>query len=531
MTIGEKITMLRNRENLSQEMLADKLSVSRQSVSKWEMDQAQPQLDKVVQICALFRISADELLFENVPLSGHRGKNRYFGTDGFRGEANRGLTSLQAYKVGRFLGWYYGQGNALSRPKIVIGKDTRRSSYMLEYSIAAGVAASGADAFMLHVTTTPSVSYITRQDEFDCGVMITASHNPFYDNGIKVINRYGEKLDDSTTALIEAYLDGDLEMLGVQGEDLPWAHREKIGCIVDYFAGRNRYMGYLLSVASHSYKHLRIGLDCANGAAWMIAKSVFNALGAQTTVIGAEPDGLNVNDRCGSTHIEQLCSLVREKHLDVGFAFDGDADRCIAVDEQGNVVDGDRIMYILANRLKNMGTLNGNTVVATVMSNSGFVDALNRMGIECVQTQVGDRFVYEAMQGNNFSIGGEQSGHIILKKYATTGDGILTALMLTEELCAKKQALSKLSEDLVLYPQRLVNLRVKDKALVVQDDAVREALHQAEEKLGGVGRILLRQSGTEPVIRVMAEAKTVQLCEELTQFVADKIRERGHVSE
>ena len=536
MTIGEKITILRGRENLSQEALADKLSVSRQSVSKWEMDQAQPQLDKVVQLCELFQISADELLFEKVALPGVGRKGRYFGTDGFRGEANRSLTSLQAYKVGRFLGWYYtshlyGKENNLSRPKIVIGKDTRRSSYMLEYSIAAGMAASGADAFMLHVTTTPSVSYITRQDEFDCGVMITASHNPFYDNGIKVINRHGEKLDDATTALIEAYLDGDMKALGIQGDDLPWAHREKIGCIVDYFAGRNRYMGYLISIASHSYRDLRIGLDCANGASWMIAKSVFNALGAQTTVIGAEPDGLNVNADCGSTHIEKLCALVKEKHLDVGFAFDGDADRCIAVDEQGNIVDGDRIMYILANRLKNRGTLNDNTVVATVMSNSGFVDALKQKGIACVQTQVGDRFVYEAMQGKNYSIGGEQSGHIILKKYATTGDGILTALMLTEEICAQKRPLSKLSEDLVLYPQLLVNLRVKDKAAAMEDPDVKQALAEAEEKLQGVGRILLRPSGTEPLIRVMAEAKTMELCQELCQLVADKIRERGHVCE
>ncbi len=531
MTIGEKITLLRSRENLSQELLAEKLSVSRQSVSKWEMDQAQPQLDKVVQLCQLFQISTDELLVEKRPLPGVRGTHRYFGTDGFRGEANRSLTSLQAYKVGRFLGWYYAQQDAPARPKIVIGKDTRRSSYMLEYSIAAGVAASGADAFMLHVTTTPSVSYITRQDEFDCGVMITASHNPFYDNGIKVINRYGEKLDDGTTALIEAYLDGDLKALGLQGEDLPWAQREKIGCIVDYFAGRNRYMGYLLSVASHSYKHLRIGLDCANGASWMIAKSVFNALGAQTTVIGAEPDGLNVNTDCGSTHIDRLCALVREKHLDVGFAFDGDADRCIAVDEKGNVVDGDRILYILANRLKKRGTLSDDTGVATVMSNSCFVDGLKQKGITCVQTQVGDRFVYEAMQASNYSIGGEQSGHIILKKYATTGDGILTALMLTEELCDRKVALSKLSEELTIYPQLLVNLRVRDKAAVMADPQVRDALEQARQRLGGVGRVLLRQSGTEPVIRVMAEAKTQALCQELTQLVADVIRERGHISE
>ncbi len=536
MTIGEKITALRNRSNLSQEALADHLAVSRQSVSKWEMGQAQPQIDKVIQLCELFQVSTDELLLDKIALPGASGKNHYFGTDGFRGEANRSLTSLQAYKVGRFLGWYYGSADGTiggrSKPKIVIGKDTRRSSYMLEYSIAAGAAASGADVFMLHVTTTPSVSYITRQDEFDCGVMITASHNPYYDNGIKVINRYGEKLDDATTGLIEAYLDGNLPGLGIQGDDLPWAHRERIGCIVDYFAGRNRYMGYLLSVASHSYKHLRIGLDCANGASWMIAKSVFNALGAQTTVIGAEPDGLNVNADCGSTHIGRLCALVKEKHLDVGFAFDGDADRCLAVDELGNVVDGDRIMYILANRLKNRGTLNGNTVVSTVMSNSGFVDALKKKGIHCVQTQVGDRFVYEAMQGNNYSIGGEQSGHIILKKYATTGDGILTALMLTEELCDKKLPLSKLSEDLVLYPQKLVNLRVKSKSAVMEDQQVQEAVKEAESMLDdGAGRVMLRQSGTEPVIRVMAEAKSEELCQKLTQLVANVIHERGYVCE
>ncbi len=532
MTIGEKITILRNRENFSQEVLAEKLSVSRQSVSKWEMDQAQPQIDKIIQLCELFHISADELLQDKITLSGVLGQNRYFGTDGFRGEANKTLTSLQAYQVGRFLGWYYGtvssKVGSLSKPKIVIGKDTRRSSYMLEYSIAAGAAASGADVFMLHVTTTPSVSYITRQDEFDCGVMITASHNPFYDNGIKIINRYGEKLDDAATSLIEAYLDGNLQVLGVQGDDLPWAQREKIGCIVDYFSGRNRYMGYLISVASHSYKHLRIGLDCANGASWMIARSVFNALGAQTVVIGAEPDGLNVNTDCGSTHIDRLCTLVKENHLDVGFAFDGDADRCLAVDENGNVVDGDRIMYILANRLKNRGMLNGNTVVATVMSNSGFVDALKQKGIACIQTQVGDRFVYEAMQNHHYSIGGEQSGHIILRKYATTGDGILTALMLTEELCDKKLPMSKLSEDLVLYPQKLVNLRVKNKTAVMGDSAVEEAVKQAEGLLDGAGRVMLRQSGTEPVIRVMAEAKTEELCQKLCQIVADIIVERGH---
>ena len=540
MTIGDKITNMRNSLGLSQEALADKLSVSRQSVSKWEMDQAQPQIDKILQLCELFGVSADELLYDKIAINrspaGAPVKNKYFGTDGFRGEANLNLTSMQAYKVGRFLGWYYssslsGCNKANYRPRIVIGKDTRRSSYMLEYSIVAGITASGADAYMLHVTTTPSVSYVTRQDEFDCGIMITASHNPFYDNGIKVINKYGEKLDDETTALIEAYIDGNLLALGVQGEDLPLAHREKIGEIVDYSAGRNRYVGYLISVASNSYKKLRIGLDCANGASWMIAKSVFEALGAQTVVIGNEPDGLNVNDGCGSTHIEKLCTLVKEQHLDVGFAFDGDADRCIAVDENGNMVDGDAMMYILANRLKSRDMLNGNTVVATVMSNSGFFSSLKKIGIECEQTKVGDRFVYESMQNNDFSLGGEQSGHIILKKYATTGDGILTAIMLAEEMCDRKMSLGKLTEPLMLYPQHLVNLRVKDKSAVMNDAEVLKAKENVNTLINGNGRALLRESGTEPVIRIMIEAETTELCEEYAEKIAEVIRERGHLSE
>ena len=421
MTIGEKIIQLRTREHISQEQLAEKMSVSRQSISKWEMDQALPQIDKVLQLCEFFNITTDELLHDkfSIKASNERVKNKYFGTDGFRGEANMDLTSIHAYKVGRFLGWYY--SSALSgcdrnnyRPKIVIGKDTRRSSYMLEYSIVAGITASGADAYMLHVTTTPSVSYVTRQDEFDCGIMITASHNPFYDNGIKVINKYGEKLDDETTALIEAYIDGDLGVLGVAGDDLPFARRDRIGCIIDYVAGRNRYLGYLISIASHSYKNLRIGLDCANGASWMLAKGLFGALGAKTYVIGDEPDGLNVNSDCGSTHIESLIKLVKEKHLDIGFAFDGDCDRCLAVDENGVVVDGDGIMYILAKRLKERGMLNDDTVVATIMSNSGLIKSLDKIGIKCRQTTVGDRFVYECMQENDYSLGGEQSGHIIL---------------------------------------------------------------------------------------------------------------------
>ena len=540
MTLGEKITHLRNVADISQETLAEKLSVSRQSVSKWEMDQALPQIDKVLQLCKLFKVSADELLYDKINISrtrtGNKRKNKYFGTDGFRGEANLNLTSMQAYKVGRFLGWYYsselsGCKTSGYRPKIVIGKDTRRSSYMLEYSIVAGITASGADAYMLHVTTTPSVSYVTRQDEFDCGIMITASHNPFYDNGIKVINKFGEKLDDETTSLIEAYIDGDLEELGICGEDLPIAHRERIGCIVDYVSGRNRYVGYLISVASHSYKNLKIGLDCANGASWMIAKAVFDALGAQTVVIGNQPDGLNVNRDCGSTHIEKLAALVKSNHLDVGFAFDGDCDRCIAVDENGNEVNGDGMMYVLAKRLQSRGMLNKNTVVATVMSNSGFFASLKKAGINCEQTKVGDRFVYECMQNNDFSLGGEESGHIILKKYATTGDGLLTAIMIAEEMCDRKSSLSALVEDLMLYPQYLINIRVNDKTLAKNDIEVQREVETVNKLINGNGRVLIRESGTEPVIRIMVESETLELCKEYANRIADKVIERGHSCE
>ena len=534
MTIGEKITHLRSAANMSQETLADKLSVSRQSVSKWEMDQALPQIDKVLQLCELFGISTDQLLHDRIPLPQTESKgNKYFGTDGFRGEANITLTSMHAYKVGRFLGWYY--SNKLSgctklnhRPKIVIGKDTRRSSYMLEYSIVAGITASGADAYMLHVTTTPSVSYVTRQEEFDCGIMITASHNPYYDNGIKVINKFGEKLDDKTTALIEAYIDGNLGALGVAGDDLPLATKERIGCIQDYSSGRNRYLGYLISLASHSYKNLKIGLDCANGASWMIANSVFSALGAHTTVIGAEPDGLNVNENCGSTHIENLCKLVKENHLDVGFAFDGDADRCIAVDGSGEVVDGDKMLYILGKRLKSRGMLNHDTVVATVMSNSGFFASLEEAGMKCEQTNVGDRFVYECMQEKGYALGGEQSGHIIIKKYATTGDGILTAIMIAEEICDSKRSLAELAAPVMLYPQYTKNVKVKDKAAVFKDKDVADKLAEVEKLIDGKGRALLRQSGTEPVVRVMIESETEEKCIEYAQMIADTILKGGH---
>ena len=534
MKIGEKIAHLRTVAGMSQEQLTDKIEVSRQSISKWEMDQALPQIDKVLQLCEIFNVSTDTLLHDKIELTQSKtAGNKYFGTDGFRGEANVTLTSMQAYKVGRFLGWYYsselsGCTKSNHRPRIVIGKDTRRSSYMLEYSIVAGITASGADAYMLHVTTTPSVSYVTRQDEFDCGIMITASHNPFYDNGIKVINKFGGKLDDNTTALIEAYLDGDMNAIGVSTPDLPLATKEKIGCIIDYCSGRNRYVGYLISIASHSYKTLKIGLDCANGASWMIAKSVFAALGAQTVVVGAEPDGLNVNENCGSTHIENLCRVVKEQHLDVGFAFDGDADRCIAVDGNGNVVDGDKMLYVLGKRLKARGMLNDNTVVATIMSNSGLISSLKEVGIKCAQTNVGDRFVYECMQENDYCLGGEQSGHIIIKKYATTGDGILTAIMIAEEICDTKRSLAELTETVVLYPQYTKNVRVKDKAAVLSDAEVLKSLKEVEKLIAGKGRALLRQSGTEPVIRVMIESESNEKCVEYAQKIVDTIIERGH---
>ena len=548
MTIGEKITHLRIANKISQEQLAEKLGVSRQSVSKWEMDQSLPHIDKVLLICELFSVSADELLHNDVVIhrdtsgssasedGGAPRGNKYFGTDGFRGEANVSLTSEQAYKVGRFLGWYF--ASPLSgcrkpgyRPRIVIGKDTRRSSYMLEYSIVAGLTASGADVYMLHVTTTPSVSYVTKQDEFDCGVMISASHNPYYDNGIKLVNRYGEKIDDAAASLIEAYVDGDMARLGIDGDDLPLARRERIGCIVDYVAGRNRYVGYLISVASHSYRNLRVGLDCANGASWMIAKAVFDALGAQTYVIGASPDGTNINSGFGSTHTEALREFVRENHLDLGFAFDGDADRCIAVDEKGNEVNGDHILYILAKRLKERGNLDGNTVVATVMSNSGLINSLEAEGIHCAVTAVGDRFVYECMQQNGYRLGGEQSGHIILQKYATTGDGILTAIMITEEMLDNKTTLSKLTKPVKLYPQLCRSIKVTSKSAVMGDEEVKRRLSEINDAIGGRGRVLLRESGTEPVIRIMVECESADDCEAYAGKLAAVIKKRGYCCE
>lgn len=443
---------------------------------------------------------------------------KYFGTDGFRGEANVNLTVEHAFKVGRFLGWYYGKEH---KAQIVIGKDTRRSSYMFEYSLVAGLTASGADVYLLHVTTTPSVSYVVRTEGFDCGIMISASHNPFYDNGIKVLNGRGEKLDEEVTAQIEAYIDGE------SGE-IPFAVKEGIGRASDYSQGRNRYIGYLISLAVRSFKNMRVGLDCSNGSAFSIAKSVFDALGAKTYVINNEPDGTNINRNCGSTHIEVLQKFVVENGLDVGFAYDGDADRCIAVDENGRVVDGDLILYVCGLYMKERGMLDTNTVVTTVMSNIGLYKAFDIAGIRYEKTDVGDRFVYENMVNNGHRLGGEQSGHIIFSKYASTGDGILTSLKLMEVMLEKKETLGKLTSPVEIYPQLLKNIRVKDKPAARADQDVQAAVAEVEKALGNDGRILVRESGTEPVIRVMVEARTDELCEKYVSQVLEVIRAKGH---
>ena len=457
---------------------------------------------------------------------------KYFGTDGFRGEANVNLTADHAYKVGRFLGWYYGELKRRSGsdepPRIVIGKDTRRSSYMFEYTLVAGLTASGADAYMLHVTTTPSVAYVTRVDEFDCGIMISASHNPYYDNGIKLLNSHGEKMDESTIALVEDYIDGKLELFGKKWKELPYGKRDKVGCTVDYVAGRNRYIGYLISLGLFSFRGIKVGLDCANGASWNIAKSVFDALGAKTFVINNEPDGLNINQNAGSTHIEVLQKFVVENGLDIGFAYDGDADRCLCVDEKGNVVSGDHILYVLGCYMKDRGQLDNNTVVTTVMSNFGLYKAFDEKGIDYAKTAVGDKYVYEYMVTNGCRLGGEQSGHVIISKYATTGDGILTSLKLMEVMLAKKKKMSQLYEGLTIYPQVLKNVRVKSKPEAQNDPEVQKAVAAVAEQLGDSGRILVRESGTEPVIRVMVEAGTKAVCQACVDQVVDVICARGH---
>ena len=446
---------------------------------------------------------------------------KYFGTDGFRGEANVVLTVEHAFKVGRYLGWYYGQEH---KARIVIGKDTRRSSYMFEYALAAGLTASGADAYLLHVTTTPSVSYVVRTEDFDCGIMISASHNPYYDNGIKVINSKGQKLEAEVEAKVEAYIDGE------SGE-IPLAKKEAIGRTVDYAAGRNRYIGHLISLATRSFKDVKVGLDCSNGSSSSIAKSVFDALGAKTYVINNEPDGTNINTNCGSTHINVLQEYVKENGLDVGFAYDGDADRCIAVDENGNVVDGDLILYVCGKYMKEHGQLKDDTIVTTIMSNLGLYKACDKIGMKYEKTQVGDKYVYENMVKNGFMLGGEQSGHIIFSKHATTGDGILTSLMLMEVIMETKQSLGQLTEEVKIYPQLLKNVRVADKKTARENTEVVKAVDAVAEALGDDGRILVRESGTEPVIRVMVEAATDELCEKYVTQVIDVIEKEGLIVE
>ena len=446
---------------------------------------------------------------------------KYFGTDGFRGVANKTLTVQHAYKIGRFIGWYYGKEH---RCQVVIGKDTLRSSYMFEYALTAGLTASGADAYLMHVTTTPSVSYVVRTDDFDCGIMISASHNPFYDNGIKLFNSKGEKMDEDVIDEIEKYIDGEIP-------ELPLAQDHDIGRASDYSAGRNRYIGYLISLAMYSFKGKRIGLDCANGSAFTIAKSVFDALGAKTYVINNKPDGFNINTTCGSTHIDGLMALVREEQLDCGFAFDGDADRCLAVDENGNLVDGDKIMYIYGSYLKERGKLEGNTVVTTVMSNLGLYKAFDELGINYEKTDVGDKYVYERMSEKGFILGGENSGHIIFSKYENTGDGIVTALKIMQAMCGKKCKLSELAKDMKTYPQILKNVRVTDKKIVLNDEDVLSAVNAAENALGTNGRVLVRPSGTEPLLRIMVEAQTKEICSKHIDDIEKVVREKGYAAD
>ncbi len=454
---------------------------------------------------------------------------KYFGTDGFRGEAGINLTSDHAYKIGRFLGWYYSRLNDQAEAegrirkdgpvRVVIGKDTRRSSYMLEYSLVGGLVASGADAYLMHVTTTPSISYITRVDHFDCGVMITASHNPFYDNGIKILNEQGEKMDDGTIGLIEDYIDGELEVFGQKWPELPFATKEKIGCTVDYIAGRNRYVAYLISLGIYDFRGVRVGLDCSNGASWSIARAVFSALGADVHVIHDSPDGFNINRNCGSTHIEELQQYVLDNHLDVGFAFDGDADRCLAVDEKGNIITGDHIIHMYGNYMKERGKLLTNTVVVTKQSNYGLFKALREEGIDAAITDVGDRFVYEYMREHGCRIGGEQSGHIIFSKYATTGDGLLTSLKIMQVMLAKKKPLSELAA-LTMYPEVQLSIRVQDKAEALASPELKAKIEEVEAKLDGNGRVLVRPSGTEPVVRVLVETMDPQKAQEYADAIA-----------
>ncbi|WP_315307344.1 phosphoglucosamine mutase [Pseudoramibacter alactolyticus] len=457
---------------------------------------------------------------------------RYFGTDGFRGEANKELTAEHAYQIGRFLGWYYGElrkrEGKIGAPSVVIGKDTRRSSYMFEDMLSGGLVASGADAYLLHVTTTPSVAYVARVDDFDGGIMISASHNPYYDNGIKLLNGQGEKMSEDVIALIEDYLDGRLNAFGQSWPEIPYAQRDTIGRTVDYVAGRNRYIGYLISLGVYSFKGMKVGLDCANGSAWNIAPSIFNALGAKTYLMNVDPDGTNINRDAGSTHIEGLRQFVADNGLDVGFAYDGDTDRCLAVDEKGQVITGDHILYIYGRYMKERDKLVTNTVVTTVMSNFGLYKAFDELGIDYAKTAVGDKYVYEYMTENGCHLGGEQSGHIIFSKYASTGDGILTSLKLMQVMMSRKKKLSELAAPLKIYPQVLKNVRVSDKAEAQADADVQAAVQQVAAALGNAGRILVRESGTEPLVRVMVEAETEEICERYVDQVIAVIKEKGY---
>lgn len=481
-----------------------------------EVSTARVCLNAVSEILVVFREAGQ--VGTPACMKGEKKMGKYFGTDGFRGEANVQLNVLHAYKVGRFLGNYYGKDH---KARVVIGKDTRLSSYMFEDALSAGLTSSGADVYLVHVTPTPSISYIIRSEGFDCGIMISASHNPYYDNGIKVLNGNGHKLEAEVEELIEAYIDSETD-------NLPFATKDNIGRTTDYSVGRHRYIGYLMSLATRSFKDIKVGLDCANGSAYAVAKGVFDALGAKTYTINNEPNGTNINNNCGSTHIEVLQQYVKDNGLDVGFAYDGDADRCLAVDDKGNIVDGDLILYVCGTYLKERGELKNDTIVTTIMSNIGLYKALDEKGIKYEKTAVGDKYVYENMMENNHSIGGEQSGHIIFSKYAATGDGVLTSLMIMEVMLEKKMKLSDLIKDVKIFPQLLVNVKVNDKKAAREDKDVIKATKEVEEALGDEGRILIRESGTEPVIRVMVEAKTDELCEKYVYKVVDTLKAKGH---
>ena len=535
MTIDKKITILRKNNNLSQDDLAALLGISRQSLFKWEKGLAIPQTEKVIELSKIFKVSFDILIDDDVELTDLSDdgskyyQSKYLLTNGYRGEANKELTSDIAYKIGRFLGWYYcnpkfNKYSFSKRPSLVIGKDTRRSSYMFEFAIASGIASSGADVYMMHVTTTPSIGYIVNNDQFECGVMVTASHNPSFDNGIKLVTNDGELVDGKLIYLLESYLNGNLKPLGIDDKDLSFAKRAEIGIIKDFESGRDKYINYLVSLSKYSFRNLKIGLDLSNGASYMIAKRVFEELGAQLYIINDKPDGININDNSGSTHIETLSRLVIENNLDVGFAFDGDADRCIAADEKGNEINGDKIIYLLANKLKDNRALNKNTVVITEMSNAGLIKALKECDIKTVITDVGDRNVLEKMINGNYSLGGEQSGHVLLRKYASTSDGVIAAILILEEMIDKKQKLSELVARVTLMPQLIESIEVNDKEAVLNNESVQSKYKESANKLGNKGRILLRSSKTEPAIRIMVECSNIKKCKECIDEMSSTIK-------